>query len=486
MVLTLTSISLVIGCEDNTANQNEGEGCDQLSSSCPEGTSCQIDAVGNPFCAPATDPPITVGGVMMSGGMSDAGDDIAGDDIAGMNIAGTEGGSMSGDMAGRPAGETVGGDEAGDEAGISGGGPVGGESTGGDEVITCDTFSTNLKPSTTSIPQVMIVVDRSYSMINSEDRWTPALRALSQVTQALEEDVSFGLALFPDPLGGQLDSVELAQCTSWGRDRFTCEEDLDACVPGRVFVEPAVNNSLSIRETLNNNPPAPNQGTPTHSALLAAARSLESQPPSGEKVIILVTDGMPGCNVYIDPSDCNCLVTNLPFLCEIDNFASMCLDAQRTIDEISNLASQGIRTVVVGLTIGLSPEGACLPSGGCAYGGQECINGQCINVTPSVLSNMARAGGDPSGEYFSAEDVNNIEAQITRATASVAPCVFDISNIPPELYSRLVVYVDGEELESDANRMNGWWAENGALEFYGPACEGLRDGLSHRIAARCE
>ena len=154
--------------------------------------------------------------------------------------------------------------------------------------------------------------------------------------------------------------------------------------------------------------------------------------------------------------------------------------------EISNLASQGIRTVVVGLTIGLSPEGACLPSGGCAYGAQECVNGQCINVTPSVLSNMARAGGDPSGEYFSAEDVNSIEAQITRATASVAPCVFDISNIPPELYSRLVVYVDGEELESDANRMNGWWAENGSLEFYGPACEGLRDGLSHRIAARCE
>ena len=477
-------LSLICACEDTTATQSEEEGCDGLASSCPEGTSCQLDPLGNPFCAQNIDPPLMMGGVTMTGGRTDQAGAVIAGEIAGEEPAGSSAGAMSGELAGQAAGMpagSVGGERSVEPAGSPGGEPPAGETT-----VSCDTFETSLKPAIASIPQVMIAVDRSYSMINVEDRWTPALRALSQVTQALEEDVSFGLALFPDPLGGQLDSGELAQCTSWGRDRLICEDDLAACVPGRVFVEPAVNNSLSIRETLNNNPPEVGQGTPTHSVLLAAAASLNNQPNSGEKVIILVTDGMPGCNFYNDPSTCNCLYTNTPFLCELDDAAVMCLDAQRTIEEVERLAGTGIRTVVVGLTIGLSPEGGCRADGGCPYGGQECINGQCLNVTPGVLSNMARAGGDPSGAYFSAEDVDSIEAQITRATASVAPCVFDISNIPPDLYERLVVYVDGAPMASDPMRMNGWWAEDGSLEFYGPACEGLRDGLSHRIAARCE
>ena len=80
------------------------------------------------------------------------------------------------------------------------GGETAGTDVAGAEDFMCGSFMTNLKPSAGSIPDVMLVVDRSYSMINSEDRWTPALRAISQVTQALEENVSFGLTLFPHPI----------------------------------------------------------------------------------------------------------------------------------------------------------------------------------------------------------------------------------------------------------------------------------------------
>ena len=394
-------------------------------------------------------------------------------------------------LGGVMAGTEMAGTEAGEVAGTDSGGMVlGGEMAGTDaagaEDFMCGSFMTNLKPSAGSIPEVMLVVDRSSSMNNNEDRWTPALRAISQVTQALEENVSFGLTLFPDPSNSNIDSTLLGTCMEWGRDQFSCEEDIMACVPGRVLVNQAVNNSFSIREALNNYPPVLNQGTPTHSALQEAARALTSQGnQSSEKIIILVTDGLPGCNFDIDPQECTCL-TSAPFHCEVGNFSGMCLDDNQTIQEVSRLAGLGIKTIVVGITIGSPPESSCLPDGGCAYGGQSCIGGRCINLAPSVLSAMAQAGGDPSGNYYSIEDVANIESQVTLAAASVAPCIFDIQNIPESVYEQLVVYLDGMVVPRDESRMNGWWANRGVLEFYGSACDTIRDGMSHRIAARCE
>ena len=373
-----------------------------------------------------------------------------------------------------PAGETPAGEmiSAGDDAGT--------------EAVACGTFNTILKPAAANIPDVMLVVDRSYSMINTEDRWSPALRAISQVTQALEAEVSFGLTLFPDPTSNNVDSTEVNMCQSWGRDLYNCQEDVSACSPGRVLVQTEVNNSFSVREALNNYPPVPNQATPTYSALQAASEALlMEQSDSAEKVVILVTDGMPGCNFQNNPTTCTCL-TSAPFFCEFDNFAGMCLDDNRTVQEVTRLTGLGIKTIVVGMTIGLPTEGPCISNNECASGGQACMNGGCVNLAPSVLSNMARAGGDPNGQYYSVDNLNEIEAQITRATASVAPCVFDIADIPEALYDRLVVYLDGDVVPKDENRMNGWWAERGVLEFYGNTCDSVRDGMSHRIAARCE
>ena len=55
-----------------------------------------------------------------------------------------------------------------------------------------------LKPSPGSIPRVMLVVDRSYSMIVEEDRWSPIENTLSRVTDSLRDTVQFGL-VFPSP-----------------------------------------------------------------------------------------------------------------------------------------------------------------------------------------------------------------------------------------------------------------------------------------------
>ena len=481
LIALLLQSLLFSACDDVAPATLGGEGCDALVTPCPEGTVCTLDPIGNPFCE-SSDVPLAGTNIGSQGGERSAGEMMAGEVIAGESVAGE---SVGGESV---AGESLAGTEmfAGNvSAGETPAGAEIGGMTGGGEVIECGTFMVALKPAVASIPQVMLVVDRSYSMINSEDRWTPALRAISQVTQNLEEDVSFGLTLFPDPVSSSPTQQEINQCASWGRLDLICEGDLAACVEGRVLVEPAVNTSLMIRQTLNDNGPVENQATPTYSALQAAAQSLTQSASTGERVVILVTDGMPGCNFTINPTTCDCLTT-APFFCETDGFAAMCLDEDRTINEITRLAGLGIKTLVVGMTIGLPDEGGCLPTGGCPYGGQRCEGGQCVNLAPSVLGAMARAGGDATGNYFSVADVGSIESQITRATASVAPCVFDLETVPPELYDRLVVYVDGDVVASDPSRMNGWWAENGSIEFYGAACEALRDGNSHRIAARCE
>ena len=63
----------------------------------------------------------------------------------------------------------------------------------------CGDIRILLKPSVGATARVMLVVDRSYSMVESEDRWTPITDALIEVTRALEGAVEFGLVTFPDP-----------------------------------------------------------------------------------------------------------------------------------------------------------------------------------------------------------------------------------------------------------------------------------------------
>ena len=470
--LILVTMLLSIGCEDPTQPTGADEGCDGLVTPCPEGTSCQLDAIGNPFCS--SEPPL----------IPPAGSEAP---ISGVSGGERSGGTMDtgGMSAGLSAGIQGGGSVEGGASVMGGGERVGGASAGVGEVSDCQGFQTSLKPSRGSAAEVMLVVDRSYSMVNSEDRWTPALEAISQVTQRLEEGVSFGLTLFPDPIETGGDLSELNQCTSWGRDPYSCEEDIAACAPGRVMLEPALNNAMSVQALLTTHRPLPDLGTPTYSALQVAGEQLMASTRGGAKVILLITDGMPGCNFAIEPTTCTCL-TSAPIFCELDSFAGMCLNDQQTTAEVTRLAGLGVQTVVVGLTIGLPEEGACIEGVGCPFGGQGCVNGRCVNLAPSVLTEMARAGGSPTGSYYSVGDVSELSEQIAQAAGGFAPCVFDVSTIPESSYRALTVYVDGESVPPDEGRMNGWWAEAGQLELYGEACASIRDGQSHQVSARCE
>ena len=152
----------------------------------------------------------------------------------------------------------------------------------------CTSVQLNLKPSVSSIPRVMLVVDRSYSMVGIEDRWTPIEQALGRVTESLSETVHFGLVLFPSPNAGYGSEAEMA------------------CAPGEVNVSTAPNTASDIQQWLRNAPPQMGLATPTYSALDAAGRSL-AQNPSGNDYILLATDGGPGCNFNMNYNTCECL-----------------------------------------------------------------------------------------------------------------------------------------------------------------------------------
>ncbi len=311
----------------------------------------------------------------------------------------------------------------------------GGSNTGSND--ECTSVQLNLKPSAASIPRVMLVVDRSYSMVGIEDRWTPIEETLSRVTASLSETVHFGLVLFPSPDPG-----------------FVGSEAEMACAPGEVNVSTGANTASDIQQWLRNAPPQMGLATPTYSALDAAGRSL-AQNPSGNDYILLATDGGPGCNFNMNYNTCECLnhacLLGLP---------EMCLDNQRTVNKVQQLADDGIKTMVLGIA-----------------------SDEFMPAARSVLDGMAVAGGTAqNGRHLEVGRVNELERALTAAAGQLAPCTYDVGALAGQSED-LNITIDGEPIPRDESGRNGWDINGSDLEFFGDACNQLRDGQAHRIGA---
>ena len=301
----------------------------------------------------------------------------------------------------------------------------------------CGAVRLLLKPSRSSIPRVVLVVDRSYSMNQNEDRWSPVVNTLRGVTNALRDSVHFGLVLFPFPLP------------------INSPPDALACAPGSMNVEPGPNTAGEIDRWLTDSTPHPGLATPTFSALTAAGEYL-ARTPTANDYIILATDGGPGCNYGLDIFTCTCL--NHACLAGIPE---MCLDDARTVNKVEELARQGIKTIVLGIT------------------------GQDFQAeSRRVLDAMAVAGErDNAGSAFDAGNVNEIEGVLSAAAGSLAPCEYDLDALA-EYADQLVVSIDEQVIPRD--RDNGWDVNGNTIEFHGDACAALRDGGAHQIDAHCE
>lgn len=293
----------------------------------------------------------------------------------------------------------------------------------------CESFDFALKPDDANVARVMLVVDRSYSMVIDGDRWTPMVESLAQVTDSLEDLVDFGLMVFPNPAA-----------------QMECAEGVVQLPP-----EPAQATNVNLVLSVH----APDQqygGTPTAMTLEAAgAALLSANPEGGNNYILLATDGGPGCNYDLDYLNCECLSEwcwEMP---------ANCLDDARTISTVLNLNLQGIKTFVVGIA-----------------GSEE---------FSQVLDQMAVAGGtDIDGAHHAVSNDIELGNALSTTTGSLVPCSYPL-NEPVDDIDSLVVRIDGIVIQRDVNHENGWDLIEGILTLYGTACASLRDGEPHAVRA---
>lgn len=271
------------------------------------------------------------------------------------------------------AGSTVDADASGGKAGTSGssgidlnlgsGGTGGGDATGaagqaeGPSVTDCESFSGLDQCGVTSVEasfsaaNVLLVIDKSSSMDDRPagfelKKWDALKAALEPALTAVDEEMSFGLLLYPF---GEKAEIPL--------DCFEgCCEVPTASAALQVGIEPGAGSAAKVMAALNAS--APGGGTPTAAALDAALAYFttgDGQTLQGDRFVLLATDGGPNCGA----SDATCAADhctpNLDGLCPADQGncckgeGSYCLDDATVVQKIRALADAGVPTFVIGI-----------------------------------------------------------------------------------------------------------------------------------------
>lgn len=246
-------------------------------------------------------------------------------------------------------------------------------------------------------PLLMVVADRSGSMgepFCPQDgcgltawemgdapatKWDRMRDALIDVTVEFADRLWFGLVLFPTGAG-----VDVAI----GPDNA-----------------PAVEAALRAS--------APGGDTPADAALATARTAL---PGSGERYVLLATDGIPNC------PDC-------------------------TLAQTEALSAAGVQTWVLGLQ---------------------------WNADPAFLEMLAEAGGTAPAAY--ADSTGDLVEALDEVAgeSSFDPCTFQLCSTVPDV-DRALVTVSGRVVARDEEHRDGWDydALDDTVTFYGPACERL-------------
>jgi MYXO-CTERM domain-containing protein len=124
-------------------------------------------------------------------------------------------------------------------------------------------------------PQVLLVVDRSSSMLGTVSgggtKWAAATTAIGEIATTYADTIDFGLQVFPFP---------------------------DRCEPGPISIDVGANTAATIIGGLGAPPPAAGNYTPMAQTLDVVAGYLPLQDTTRTNHIILVTDGWQWCSPY--------------------------------------------------------------------------------------------------------------------------------------------------------------------------------------------
>ena len=275
------------------------------------------------------------------------------------NATSSSGGINSG---GGNGSTTTGGKTA---ASTTGGRTATGGSTGFDSNTYCNGLFKGQSCSQTQVQadvrevNMLIVLDESGSMNDSPasgaaSKWQIMKTALNTALTKVDNDINFGLLLFPYAPGGipsgSSDPTE------------TCAVPDDVSVAVNVPIGGPGTGPSTLTDVLNTIAgQSPAGGTPTARALQQAYAYFttgDGRNLSGTKWVLLATDGGPNCNSGLTCDAAQC-TQNLDGKCApnvnccVDsNGASIgyvCLDDVRTTSQIQLLAAVGIDTFVIGI-----------------------------------------------------------------------------------------------------------------------------------------
>lgn len=277
---------------------------------------------------------------------------------------------------------------------------------------------------------ILLVIDKSDSMEETPtgfdtDKWSAMKSALGTVLDASQEDISFGLELFPMP-----DGCDMPNGT-----------DLN------VAVQPTEQSVPEILQALDET--TPSGGTPTAQALQRALEYFTDGAGAdleGVNYVLLATDGGPNCSSEqsCDASSCT---QNLEGTCPdgVSNCCDPdiagpgaeigCLDEEGALERIEALEEQGIITFIVGIP-GSEDYASTLDNLATSSGA---VN---PDAPPQYFAVMASGGLDGLTAVFS---------EIT--TELITTCELQLESEPPDL-GKLNVEVEGTTVPRGGE--DGW------------------------------
>lgn len=328
--------------------------------------------------------------------------------------------------------------------GASGSLNIGGSGSAGGAGGTDGTCGGSEVAAETKPVQMLLLLDRSDSMLKSwgeSDRWTVTKDAVNAALSSVQDKMSIGLQLFPSD----------DHCA------VPTGSELGVGVGDGMTTVPVIETTLEAT--------SPAGATPTADALRLALSYFTTgagRTLAGDKYVLLATDGGPNCNTELSCEATSC-TTNMDGDCSIPGVsnccdggaADACLDDARTVAQVRALRDAGIKTFVVGIP------------GSDIYGG--------------VLDQLAVQGGtavaETSPRYFEVVNAAELKDTLTRITKTlITTCEFELQAEPP-LRSFVNVFIDGTVLPQAGD--NGWSYKDTSspptIVIKGTTCASLQD-----------
>ncbi|RYZ43799.1 MAG: adventurous gliding motility lipoprotein CglB [Myxococcaceae bacterium] len=311
-------------------------------------------------------------------------------------------------------------------------------------------------------------------------RWSDLQAAMAPFLAESGKLVRFGLTTYPAPITST--SATPAQFCAAASAGESVRVAIPTTLESDDELQAHANNLNAVLQAIpNGGANRPRGGTPTSGSLEFTGSLLTTDPKLRPQIIILLTDGVPNCNINNEyngaenPQECAC--TLVPTTqCEVSESAYYhrgCLDKNASVAAVQALQAREISTIVIGF-------------------GAETTAGSA----PQVLNEMARAGGFArkcrADLDCGAGDVCDVSAQrcgrafyqagnqvelaaalkaISEQLRQEEPCYvkLDPSQMPSDP-SLIVVYINGERTLAGPD---AWSVVEAGVRFTGSTCARL-------------